>query len=176
MLQITIVNRLLPQKGNMPDCSHLGKRVKSATCADGCVTAASAANRQAKSRGRTIRLRCNPSFPTPFPTKVGSRADSPTLRLSPMRLTCRSLSPRHRPAVGKNRLRSSGAIEAGVAVVAVVAAGRKRHRSLRRFPGRAARPEKPPRPKPQARRPSPQGSRRNRYSLPGSQRAQWSFL
>ena len=74
----------------MPDCPRLGKRVKSATCADGCVTAASAANRQAKIRGRRIRPRCNPSFPIPLLRKARSRADSPTSRPNPIRMMCRA--------------------------------------------------------------------------------------
>jgi len=107
----------------MPDCPRLGKRVKSATCADGCVTAASAANRQAKIRGRRIRPRCNPSFPIPLLRKARSRADSPTSRPNPIRMMCRSLSPWPRRAAGKSR--NSGVTVTAVAAVVAEATVRK---------------------------------------------------
>ncbi len=190
MLQITIANRLLPQKGNVPDCSRLGKRVKSATCADGCVTAANAANRQAKSRGRTIPLRCSPSFPTPFPTKVGARADSPTLRLSRRRLIFQSLSLWPRLEAGKNR-HNSGATVTVVAAVAAGAIGRQQppsnQHNLPRFPVQVVQPARPPKPKrsgdaaepaaqqPQAAQSSkqPKGAVVLSIGLPGSGKSTW---
>lgn len=171
MLQITIANDLLPPKGKMTDCSGLGKRVKSASCADGCVTAASAANRQAKSRGRIIPLRCNPSFPTRFPRKAGTRADSPILRRSPTRLNYQSLSRSPRLAVEKSR-RNKGVTVTAVAAVAGGEAASQCPGSLLRFPGQVVPPAKLPRPKFPAKRPN--RPRLRRHDLPKSRRVQSS--
>ncbi len=147
---------LIFAKGNTSDCSRLGKRVKSATCADGCVTAASAANRQVKSRGRTILLRCSPSFPIPSPTKTEATAVNPTLKLSPSSPRHRRLSLWPRPAAEMIRRNNGGTETAAVAAVAA-AIDSRRPRSLwhshprkiwrahPRFLIRAAQLAKPPR-------------------------------
>ena len=117
----------LPQTGDewRTDCYQLGKRVTSATCADGCATAASGANRKTRSQGRRIPLPCNPNFP--IPRRLKSTADrQPDSKRSPTRRSCRTSNepqPTARPAEAKSLRSSCGAIATAVADdVAAVAA------------------------------------------------------
>jgi hypothetical protein len=111
------------------DCYHLGSRVTSATCADGCATAASGANRKtiSQGRGRRIPPPCNRSSPSPQwlrATLTGSpisQRSSPRLKQNPRsHRTSRSPPPRRVEARSRHSRRGATAI-AGVDDVAVVA-------------------------------------------------------
>ncbi len=123
------------------------------------MTAANAANRRLKIRGRTVQLLCNPSFPTLFLTTLEARTGSLTSRLSRKltRFPTRSLWPQAEMSRPNN-----GVTAIAGAVVGAAAIARKDLHShpfnlrliLPRFLIPVAQPAKAPRPKPWAKRPS----------------------
>lgn len=86
-----LVQPLLGCRRRAADCYQLGKRVTSATCADGCATAASGANRKtiSQGKGRRIPPPCNRNSPSPQllrATLTGSpisQPSSPRLKQNP---------------------------------------------------------------------------------------------
>src|SRR5664279_5648313 len=152
MAYVTVLwQRPLGWRRPAADCSQLGRRVTSATCADGCATAASGANRQTTSQGRRIPPRCNPNSPIPRllrPTQTGSPIlhHSPKLRLNLiLRRTSRSQPARQ---VEAKSLPSSSGVTATAAAddAAVVAAHSRPCRPLPCL-ARVVRPEKRERPR-----------------------------
>src|SRR5664279_1739182 len=137
--------------GPAADCSQLGRRVTSATCADGCATASSGANRQTTSQGRRIPPRCNPNSPIPRllrPTQTGSPIlhHSPKLRRNLiLRRTNRSQPARQVEA--KSLPSSSGVTATAAADDAAVVAVHSRPCRLLPCRARVVRPEKRERPR-----------------------------
>ena len=145
------------------DCYQLGSRVTSATCADGCATAASGANRKtiSQGKGRRIPPPCNRNFPSPQwlrATLTGSpisQPSSPRLKQNPRsHRTSRSPPPRRAEARSLHSRCGATAI-AAAADAAVVAVHRRPRKPLPCLP-RVVQPEKRAKPRTQPRPPSPQ--------------------
>ena len=167
--------------GEASDCYRLGRRVTSATCADGCATAVSGANRKMTSQGRRVPPLCNPNFPIPRlvrPTLTGSPISRRTRKLKRnLKLLPTSRNQPVRQVESTNLRSSSGATATGDAADAAVVAVH-------------SRPPKPPasraRVVPQEKRVRPRSGQRlanrrqllgrrlvrRRHTRPGSRRVQ----
>ena len=167
MLRITNRGLPLPQKGNGPDCSRLGKRVTSAACEDGHATATGAASRQRRSRHKRPQRRCSLSSLNRRPT--GQRkTNSLNLKPSPTRRNCRKVSrqPRVKPASRSSSRFAAIVTDVADAVDAAIAS--RAPPSRRRFPDREVRPARPRRRKSRRKPPSRQ---RGRLRPPSDPRA-----
>jgi hypothetical protein len=165
------------------DCYQLGRRVTSATCADGCATAVSGANRKtiSQGKGRRIPPPCNPSSPNPRRLRA-TLTGSPISQRSRPRLKQNSRShrtsrsPPLRRVEARSLHRRCGATAiAGVDGVAVVGVRRRRRKPLPCL-ARVVRPEKRAKPRNRRRRASPQPLLplrlvHQRPTRPGSRRA-----
>src|SRR5271165_6964148 len=167
------------------NCSELGKRVTSATCADGCATAVSGANSQWKSQDRRTLLLYRRSFPSPRPTKprIGSPISRRGLKNPKCNRNRTNLRSGPRPVVAARRLRSSSSGEivravVGVVVAVAVAVAVRRHRPrCRQCPGQEVPPAKLPRLRKRARPLKPRNQQERpepvRSNRPESRKGPW---
>ena len=136
-----------PRKDIDPNCSQIGRRVTSATCADGHATAIGAVSPRRRNRHKTIPRRCSPSSPSRSPTDP-RKANNPSLKLNrqrSQRRKSRSLPLKLlRAKASGNRF---GEIAAGVADVVDAAVGSRRRLNRLPCPGRVGQPERPLKPK-----------------------------
>lgn len=172
--------------GVADDCYQLGRRVTSATCADGCATAASGANRKTISQGlgRRIPPPCNQSFPSPQLLRA-TLTGSPISQRSSPRLKQNPRSPRTSRSQPLRRVKARGLhSRCGATAVAAVddvagEAGEADHSRLRKPPPCLAlvvRPEKRAKPKSRRKPASPRPLLplrlvHQRRTRPGSRRA-----
>jgi len=169
MLRITKYHLPVPQKGNVPDCSQLGKRVTSAACEDGHATAAGgASHNQPTSRHKRIPRHCSRSSLSRNRT-ARRRASSQSLKLNRMRASCKKASLLKLSQVKPSRHSGATGIAAADDVDAAIA--NPQRRSRQRFQDRAAQLAKPPKLRSRRSPPNPWLSLRSR---PSSRRALWS--
>jgi len=168
MLRITKYRLPVPQKGNAPDCSQLGKRVTSAACEDGHATAAGGASHsKQRSRHKRIPRHCNRSSLSQQ-RLARPRASRQSLRLSRMRASCKKASLLRIRQVKASR--NSGATGIAVADAVGAAIANPQPRSRQRCLGQAAQLAKLPKLRSRRSPPNPWLSPRSRLS---SRRARW---
>ena len=166
------------EKGAGRNCSRLGKRVTSATCADGCATAASGANSQRGSRNRRRLHLCSRSFPNlELATSIWMKGSPISKRNPSPSWNLLNPNPSPREAMEKSLHRSyPGAIAIDAAVAEDVGVGRRPHYK----PPHCRDPEAP------QVRPQKRKTRRRLLNMlppllsrshprPGSRRALWCF-